>query len=119
MSDPTAKLGIVTVSDRASRGEYEDRGGPAIAEYYAEVLTSPYEPVARVVPDEQDVIERTLKELCDEEGCALIVTTGDPLEITTDTLLAFIDGRRIDLGNRQKSLYAKYQEKYRQLGMLE
>ena len=45
--------------------------------------------------------------------------TGDPLEITTDTLMAFIDGRRIDLGSRQKSLYAKYQQKYRQLGLIE
>ena len=47
----------------------------------------------------------------------LIVTTGDPLEITTDTLVAYIDGRRIDLGTRHKSLYEKYQEKYRQLGI--
>ena len=49
----------------------------------------------------------------------LIITTGDPLEITNDTLMAFIDGRRIDLGNRQKSLYEKYREKYRQLGLLD
>ena len=48
----------------------------------------------------------------------MIVTTGDPLQITTDTLLAFIDGRRIDLGNRHKSLYEKYREKYRQLGII-
>lgn len=47
----------------------------------------------------------------------VIVTTGDPLEITTDTLVAYIDGRRIDLGSRHKSLYEKYQEKYRQLGI--
>ena len=48
----------------------------------------------------------------------LIITTGDPLEITTDTLIAYIDGRQIDLGNRHKALYVKYQEKYRQLGLL-
>jgi imidazolonepropionase-like amidohydrolase len=51
------------------------------------------------------------------KAATLIVTSGDPLEITTDTLVAFIDGRRIDLGNRQKTLYAKYREKYRQLGL--
>jgi hypothetical protein len=51
------------------------------------------------------------------KSATLILTTGDPLEITTDTLVAYIDGRRIDLGNRQKSLYDKYQEKYRQLGI--
>ena len=48
----------------------------------------------------------------------IIVTTGDPLEITTDVVMAFIDGRKIDLGNRQRSLYKKYKEKYRQLGIL-
>ncbi len=72
----TARIGIVTVSDRASRGEYEDRGGPAIHEYLKEVLTSPWEPVARVIPDDQAGIEHTLKELCDTEGCCLVITTG-------------------------------------------
>jgi molybdopterin adenylyltransferase len=72
----TAKIGIVTVSDRASRGEYEDRGGPAIREYLSEILTSPWEPVARVISDEQALIERTLRELCDDERCCLVITTG-------------------------------------------
>jgi molybdopterin adenylyltransferase len=71
-----AKIGIVTVSDRASRGEYEDRGGPAIREYLAEVLTSPWEAVARVVPDEVPIVEATLRELCDREQCCLVITTG-------------------------------------------
>jgi len=72
----TARIGIVTVSDRASRGEYEDRGGPAIHDYLGEVLTSPWEPVARVVSDDQPVVEQTLIELCDEANCCLIITTG-------------------------------------------
>ena len=72
----TARIGILTVSDRASRGEYEDRGGPAIREYFTEVLRSPWEAVARVIPDERPVIERTLMELCDTESCCLVVTTG-------------------------------------------
>jgi molybdopterin adenylyltransferase len=77
MSEPLpARIGIVTVSDRASRGEYEDRGGPAIRDYFADVLTSPFEPVARVIPDERLLIEQTLRELCDAEGCCLVVTTG-------------------------------------------
>ncbi len=71
-----ARIGIVTVSDRASRGEYEDRGGPAIRDYFTDVLISPFEPVARVIPDEQPVIEQTLRELCEVEGCCLVVTTG-------------------------------------------
>ena len=53
------------------------------------------------------------------KAATLIVTTGDPLQITTDTLLAYIDGRQIDLGNRHKALYEKYREKYRQLGLLD
>ncbi|MBW3541257.1 MAG: molybdopterin adenylyltransferase [Planctomycetes bacterium] len=72
----TARIGIVTVSDRASRGEYEDRGGPAIRQYFEDVLTSPWEAVPRVIPDERPVIEATLKELCDEGACCLVVTTG-------------------------------------------
>lgn len=71
-----ARIGIVTVSDRASRGEYEDRGGPAIVAYLQEVLTSPWESVARVIADERPLIEQTLKDLVDAEGCCLIVTTG-------------------------------------------
>lgn len=72
----TAKIGIVTVSDRASQGVYEDRGGPAIRDYLAEILTSPFEVDARIIPDERPVIEQTLKALCDEARCCLVVTTG-------------------------------------------
>ena len=72
----TAKIGILTVSDRASRGEYEDRGGPAIREYLDEVLTSEWEPVARIVTDDQPLIEEALVELAETEGCSLVVTTG-------------------------------------------
>src|SRR5215217_6506524 len=70
------RIGILTVSDRASRGEYEDKGGPAIAEFLREALSCEWEPLPRVIPDEQDQIESTLKALCDDEGCCLVVTTG-------------------------------------------
>src|SRR6187401_770799 len=70
------RIGIVTVSDRASRGEYEDRGGPAIREYFTETLAGAWEAAPRVIPDERPVIEQTLIELADREGCCLIVTTG-------------------------------------------
>ncbi len=76
MSDAPARIGIVTVSDRASRGEYEDRGGPAISEYLTEILTSPWEAVARVISDDQSVIEKSLRELCDDQHCCLVITTG-------------------------------------------
>lgn len=71
-----ARIGILTVSDRASRGEYEDRGGPAIREYLAEVLTSAWEPVSRIVPDELATVKQSLEELCGHEGCCLVITTG-------------------------------------------
>ncbi len=71
-----ARIGIVTVSDRASRGEYEDLGGPAIHDYLNEVLASPWQPLARVIPDERSTIEATLRTLCREQACCLVVTTG-------------------------------------------
>ncbi|MBU1424532.1 MAG: molybdopterin adenylyltransferase [Gammaproteobacteria bacterium] len=70
------RIGIVTISDRASRGEYEDKGGPAMHAWFTRVLTGEWEAVARVIPDEQALIEQTLIELCDVEGCSLVVTTG-------------------------------------------
>lgn len=77
-SDQTeaARIGIVTISDRASSGQYEDRSGPAIVGYLGEVLVSPWEPVAILIPDEQPEIEAALIELADQEHCCLIVTTG-------------------------------------------
>jgi molybdopterin adenylyltransferase len=71
-----ARIGIVTVSDRASKGVYEDLGGPAIRDCLAEILSCPWEPVARLIPDERPLIEETLRELCDRDGCCLVVTTG-------------------------------------------
>jgi molybdopterin adenylyltransferase len=73
---PDIRIGIVTVSDRASQGVYEDRGGPAIRDCLTEILASPWEAVPRLIPDERPVIEATLRELCDDEGCCLVVTTG-------------------------------------------
>ncbi len=71
-----AIIGVVTVSDRASRGEYEDISGKAIIEYLKEVIKTPFEIEYRVIPDERDLIEKTLKELADKVGCSLILTTG-------------------------------------------
>lgn len=72
----SAPIGILTVSDRASRGEYEDRGGPAIRQYLDDVLTTPWRAVALVISDDQVEIENALKLLADQENCSLIVTTG-------------------------------------------
>lgn len=69
-------IGIVTVSDRASRGEYEDKGGPGIVAVLTEFLTTPWRPVSKVVPDERDLIEAGLIELAEQERCCLVFTTG-------------------------------------------
>ncbi len=71
----TALIGILTVSDRASRGEYADEGGPAIRDYLAEVLTSAWQPCERIVPDDLDTIAAAIRQLA-KAGCCLIVTTG-------------------------------------------
>ncbi len=76
MNNQAIKIGIVTVSDRATRGEYEDLGGPAIRDWLTRAIANDWIPVARMVEDEQDRIEAVLKELCDEEKCCLVVTTG-------------------------------------------
>ncbi|MFM8902903.1 MAG: molybdopterin adenylyltransferase [Actinomycetota bacterium] len=71
-----AKIGIVTVSDRASAGVYKDLGGPAIHEYFEKHLSSPWQAVSKVIADEVDLVAVTLRELADIEKCCLIVTTG-------------------------------------------
>lgn len=75
MSNPI-RIGIVTVSDRASLGVYQDLGGPAINNLLHKILSCNFETVAKIIPDEQPLIESTLKELCDVEQCCLVVTTG-------------------------------------------
>ena len=72
----TARIGVLTVSDRASRGEYEDLGGPAICDYLHETLLSDWSPVYQVVSDERPLIGATLTHMADELHCCLIITTG-------------------------------------------
>jgi len=71
-----APIGVVTVSDRASAGVYEDKGGPGIEAALAAILASAWRPVRRVIPDDRALIEATLIELAEVEGCSLILTTG-------------------------------------------
>jgi len=71
-----AKIGVVTVSDRASAGTYEDKGGPAIVEVLGEILVSPWQAVTRLVPDDVEGIAAALIELADIQSCSLVFTTG-------------------------------------------
>jgi molybdopterin adenylyltransferase len=88
MREQTARIGIVTISDRADRGDYDDLSGPAIAEWLGKALTTKWEAMTRLVPDEQPEIETALKELSDDQGCCLIVTSGGtgpaPRDITPE-----------------------------------
>lgn len=110
MSSP-ARIGIVTVSDRASQGLYEDRGGPAIRDCLAEIITSPWEPVARLIPDEQPVIESTLRDLCDVENCCLVVTTGGTgparRDVTPEATAAVCDKLLDGFGEQMRAVSLK------------
>jgi molybdopterin adenylyltransferase len=75
MSD-VVKIGLVSISDRASGGIYEDKGIPALQDWLNKALATPWEPVTRLIADDQPTIEATLIELCDVAGCHLVLTTG-------------------------------------------
>ena len=107
----TARIGILTVSDRASRGEYEDRGGPAVHDYLDEALTSPWEADARIVPDERDQIEHALIEMADA-GCCLVVTTGGtgpaPRDITPEATEAVCEKLLPGFGEQMRAVSLRY-----------
>jgi molybdopterin adenylyltransferase len=88
-------IGVVTVSDRASQGLYEDRGGPGIESALSELLASPWRPARRLAPDERRLIEAALIELADVERCPLILTTGGtgpaPRDVTPEATEAVCD----------------------------
>lgn len=69
-------IGILTISDRASSGVYEDKGGPGIEAALGDLIASPWRPVRRLVPDDRKAIEAALCDLADTEACSLILTTG-------------------------------------------
>ncbi len=102
------KIGIVTVSDRASRGVYEDKGGPAIREELARIVASPWVAEARVIPDELDLIAETLIELCDVTGCDLVVTTGGtgpaPRDVTPEATERVCDKMMPGFGELMRSV---------------
>ncbi len=111
-SSIAARIGILTISDRASRGEYEDRGGPAIEATMGEYLTSEWEPVYRVIADEQPLIEEHLRALADEEHCDLIVTTGGtgpaPRDVTPEATEAVCDKMLAGFGELMRSVSLQY-----------
>lgn len=111
MTRQAVRIGVVTVSDRASRGEYQDLGGPAIQEELGRILTTEWEAVPRLVPDEQDQVEAALRALCDEEGCCLVVTTGGtgpaPRDITPEATEAVCDKILDGFGEQMRAVSLK------------
>ncbi len=106
------KIGVITVSDRASRGEYEDKGGPAIEAWLQQALSNEWEAVRRVIPDEQVLVERTIMELCDNEGCCLVVTTGGTgpakRDITPEATLAVCEKEMQGFGELMRSVSLQF-----------
>ena len=105
---PPVRVGIVTISDRASKGVYEDRGGPAIRDCLTEILSCAWEAVPRLIPDERLLIEETLRELSDREGCCLVVTTGGtgpaPRDVTPEATEAVCDKLLDGFGEQMRSV---------------
>jgi molybdopterin adenylyltransferase len=101
-------LGIVTVSDRASQGTYQDEGGPAILSFFEEAIKSPWTAHYRCVPDEQEAVEAALIELSDEEGCSVVVTTGGTgpavRDITPEATEAVCDRMMPGFGEQMRSI---------------
>ena len=106
------RIGILTISDRASQGVYEDESGPAIKETLNTYLVSDWEAVAKIIPDEQAEIERTLTELADNDGCCLVVTTGGTgpaiRDVTPEATEAVCDKLLPGFGELMRSVSLQY-----------
>ncbi|QNM95564.1 molybdopterin adenylyltransferase [Chitinimonas koreensis] len=102
------RIGLVSISDRASAGVYEDRGLPALKDWLAAALATPFELCERLIPDEQPLIEATLKALVDDEGCGLVLTTGGtgpaPRDVTPEATLAVADRLMPGFGEQMRQI---------------
>lgn len=111
LSKETLKVGLVSISDRASQGIYADEGIPALKGWLTAALISPFETKSRLIPDEQTLIEQTLIELIDHHACHLVFTTGGTgpakRDVTPDATLAIADREMPGFGEqmRQVSLH--------------
>jgi molybdopterin adenylyltransferase len=108
----TAKVGIITVSDRASAGVYEDISGQAIIDTMNEYLSSPWEKVYQVIPDEQDIIEKTMIDMIDNQECDLVVTTGGtgpaPRDVTPEATEAVCEKMMPGFGELMRQVSLQY-----------
>lgn len=102
------KIGLVSISDRASQGVYEDKGIPSLREWLSRALTTPFELETRLIADEQDEIENTLKDLVDYQACHLILTTGGTgpalRDVTPEATLAIADKTMPGFGEQMRQI---------------
>jgi molybdopterin adenylyltransferase len=105
-------IGLVSISDRASTGVYEDKGIPGLTEWFTAALASPWRLETRLIPDEQSVIERTLIELVDFVRCDLVLTTGGtgpaPRDVTPEATLAVAHKVLPGFGEQMRQVSLKY-----------
>ena len=105
-------IGLVSISDRASSGVYEDQGIPALREWFGAAMASPWRIENRLIPDEQAVIEQTLIELADAVGCHLVMTTGGtgpaPRDVTPEATLAVAHKVLPGFGEQMRQVSLKY-----------
>lgn len=108
----TLVVGLVSVSDRASKGVYQDEGIPALEEWLGRCLASPWRAVKRLIPDERAQIEATLRELADREECHLVLTTGGtgpaPRDVTPDATLAVADREMPGFGEQMRQISLRF-----------
>jgi len=107
----TVRIGIVSISDRASSGVYEDKGLPALQEWLTQALHNPLQFEARLIPDEQAIISQTLIEMVDA-GCALVLTTGgtgpSPRDVTPEATLAVADKEMPGFGEQMRQISLRF-----------
>ena len=105
-------IGLVSISDRASSGVYQDAGLPALQDWFARALSSPWQGITRLIPDEQPIIEANLIELADDEGCHLILTTGGTgpalRDVTPEATLAVAHKVLPGFGEQMRAVSLKY-----------
>jgi molybdopterin adenylyltransferase len=108
----TIRIGLVSTSDRASQGVYRDEGIPALEQWLSAALRNPIEFERRLIPDERAEIESTLKELVDQRGCHLVITTGGtgpaPRDITPEATLAVADREMPGFGEQMRRISLEF-----------
>jgi len=112
MNHDTVKIGLVSVSDRASAGVYQDQGIPALQDWLGRALKNPIAWATRLIPDEREAISAALRELVDIESCDLVLTTGGtgpaPRDVTPEATLAIADREMPGFGEQMRQISLRF-----------